>query len=231
MSKTNRNLRVERDGVRVFETAGAKRNDIRLIVAVVAAVAVGAAAILFRPTPPSSPSPSRVAERQPQPAAQPEAVPEAQAEVPVRPNRNVRAVHVARGAEPSGQAVEPGTQDEKQDNGKDQPDIDARDVILALQASGEKEGIAAFNPPGTNPPKSGIIVPEDYELPEGYVRHYQATDDGQRLDAILMFSPDYQFVDPSGNPISVPEDLIVPPEMAPPGLPIRMLEVPKRRLR
>lgn len=115
--------------------------------------------------------------------------------------------------------------------GSEQPDIDARDVISALVAAGEKEGIAAFPLPGTNPPKSGIIVPEDFELPEGYVRHYQVTDDGQRLEPILMFSPDYQFVDASGNPIKLPEDLVVPPELAPPGLPLRMLEVPKRRLR
>jgi hypothetical protein len=71
----------------------------------------------------------------------------------------------------------------------------ARDVIPALVAAGEKEGIAAFPPPGTDPPKSGILVPEDYELPPGYVRHYQVTDDGKRLGAILMFSPDYEFVD------------------------------------
>ena len=32
--------------------------------------------------------------------------------------------------------------------------------------------------------------PEGYPLPDGYVRHYQATDDGQRIEPILMFAPD-----------------------------------------
>src|SRR5689334_3480275 len=39
-------------------------------------------------------------------------------------------------------------------------------------------GIALFPPPGTKPLKRGIIVPEGYQLPPGYVRHYQTTDDG-----------------------------------------------------
>jgi hypothetical protein len=62
------------------------------------------------------------------------------------------------------------------------------------------------------------VVPEDLELPEGYVRHYQATDDGELLPPILMFHPDYEFFDANGQPIELPEDLIVPPELAPPGL-------------
>ena len=41
-------------------------------------------------------------------------------------------------------------------------------------------------------------MPDDFELPEGYVRHYQTTDDGEQLPAILMFHPDYQFVDENG---------------------------------
>jgi hypothetical protein len=92
--------------------------------------------------------------------------------------------------------------------------------------AGEPSGIALFPPPGTNPPKPGIIVPDDFELPPGYVRHYQATDDGQRLPAILMFHPDYEWVDEHGARIAVPADHIVPPELAPPGLPIRILAVP-----
>jgi hypothetical protein len=60
--------------------------------------------------------------------------------------------------------------------------------------------------------------------PEGYVRHYQTTDDGRRLPPILMFHPDYEGVDAAGNPIALPEDRIVPPEMAPPGMPIERLE-------
>ena len=107
-----------------------------------------------------------------------------------------------------------------------QPELDAKDYIAVLRENGETGGLAAFPPPGTNPPKSGIIVPEGYQLPEGYVRHYQTTDDGRRLDAILMLSPDYEFIDEHGSPIDVAEDRIVPPELAPPGLPIQLLEVP-----
>jgi hypothetical protein len=79
---------------------------------------------------------------------------------------------------------------------------------------------------GTKPIKRGIIVPDDFELPPGYVRHFQSTDDGQRLPAILMFSPDYEWVDAQGKPLALPPDRVVPPEMAPPGLPIQLLEPP-----
>ena len=136
-------------------------------------------------------------------------------------------MHVERG---SGSVVEPEEQPASEAPGAPQPELLARDVIPALVAAGEKEGIAAFPPPGTDPPKSGILVPEDYELPPGYVRHYQVTDDGKRLGAILMFSPDYEFVDQAGRAVPVPANRIVPPEMAPPGLPIRMLELPKEDL-
>jgi hypothetical protein len=88
-------------------------------------------------------------------------------------------------------------------------------------------GIAVFPPPGTVPVKRGILVPEDFELPEGYVRHYQSTDDGQSLPAILMFHPDYEWLDANGDAIALPQDLVVPPELAPPGLPIVMLELPE----
>ena len=81
--------------------------------------------------------------------------------------------------------------------------------------------------PGTKPLKRGIVVPEDFELPPGYVRHYQSSDDGERLKAILMFHPDYEPKDESGQPIPLPENRVVPAEMAPPGLPIQMLELPE----
>jgi hypothetical protein len=87
-------------------------------------------------------------------------------------------------------------------------------------------GMALFPPPGTDPPRSGILVPEDFPLPEGYVRHHQVTDDGEALPAILTFHPDYEWLDADGKPIEIPADRIVPPELAPPGLPIRMLELP-----
>ena len=87
-------------------------------------------------------------------------------------------------------------------------------------------GIALFPPPGTKRIKRGIIVPEGFELPPGYVRHYQATDDGQRLPAILMFHPDFTPKRPDGQPIPVPPDRIVPPELAPRGMPIQVLTPP-----
>ena len=90
----------------------------------------------------------------------------------------------------------------------------------------QKTGINLFPPPGTDPPKAGIIVPDGYELPPGYVRHYQTTDDGQQLPPILMFHPDFQPVDERGQPIPLPEDRVVPPDMAPPGLPHDVLQVP-----
>jgi len=105
----------------------------------------------------------------------------------------------------------------------------ARDMIDGLRATGETGGLAAFPPPGTVPIKIGVVVPDGYELPPGYMRYYQNTDDGQRLQPILMFSPDYDFVDAAGKPVALPKDGVVPPEMAPPGLPQRLLEPPKTR--
>ena len=73
----------------------------------------------------------------------------------------------------------------------------------------------------------GIIVPDDVELPPGYVRHYQSTFEGRLLSPILMFHPDYQPVDERGAPIPLPEDRVVPPDMAPAGIPVQMLDVPE----
>ena len=113
---------------------------------------------------------------------------------------------------------------------KPRREIDARDAIEMLRENGEHEGIAAFGLPGSDPPKSGIIVPEEFELPEGYVRHYQSTDDGEPLPAILMFHPDYEFVDAQGQTVPLPKDRVVPPEMAPPGLATdNVLHVPERK--
>lgn len=101
------------------------------------------------------------------------------------------------------------------------------EVIERLHKAGIYTGLGAFSPPGTSPPLIGLAVPEDFELPPGYVRHHQATDDGQRIEAILMFAPDRQFYDANGNPIPVPANRVVPPEHAPPGLPLRQIVVPK----
>jgi hypothetical protein len=100
------------------------------------------------------------------------------------------------------------------------------EVIAELNKAGIHTGIGAFPPPGTSPPLVGLAVPDDYALPEGYVRHFQATDDGQRIEPILMFSPDYQFFDASGKPIEIPENRVVPPGMAPDGLTARPIKIP-----
>jgi hypothetical protein len=101
-----------------------------------------------------------------------------------------------------------------------------KEVIERLHQAGVHSGLGAFQPPGTRPPLVGLAVPEDFVLPEGYVRHYQATDDGQRIEPILMFSPDHPFFDAAGRPIVIPENRVVPPELAPPGLPIRRIVIP-----
>ncbi|WP_233601596.1 hypothetical protein [Corallococcus sp. AB038B] len=88
-----------------------------------------------------------------------------------------------------------------------------------------KSGTALYQR-GTKPLKRGLVVPDDFELPPGYMRHYQATDNGQPLAAILMFHPDFTPKDANGQPIPIPENRVVPEEMAPPGLPHRLLEIP-----
>ncbi len=100
------------------------------------------------------------------------------------------------------------------------------DVITRLHDAGVHTGLGAFSPPGTRPPLVGLAVPEDFALPPGYVRHYQATDDGQRIEPILMFAPDFQAVGADGRPVAMPADRVVPPELAPAGLPIRRIVVP-----
>jgi hypothetical protein len=105
--------------------------------------------------------------------------------------------------------------------------VRAEEMLAAAREAGETTGLAAFPPPGTNPIKPGLVVPPNYDLPEGFIRYHQVTDDGRRLEPILMFSPDYEFVDDAGNPVEVPEDGVVPAAMAPQGLPLRALAVPK----
>lgn len=121
-------------------------------------------------------------------------------------------------------------------NGDQSPDItdfinngevpSMAEVISRLHAAGVRSGLGAFNPPGTRPPLVGIAVGEDFELAPGYVRHHQFTDDGQRIEPILMFSPDHPLVAAMGQAAARPQDLVVPPALAPPGLPIRQIVLP-----
>jgi hypothetical protein len=206
--------RVDADGVRIIEGSRARKRvwlGLSLaLLGVVAAVGVRVARSGRSEGPPPAvgarsapgavrPGGTRPAAPAPAPAAR-----------PVEPPRALRAKRPA----PPAAATEPG-------------ELRASDVIPALRAMGEQGGIAAFPLPGTKPIKRGIVVPEGFELPEGYVRHYQTTDDGRQLPPILMFHPDYEGVDARGEPVPLPEDRVVPPEMAPPGLPIRILEIPE----
>lgn len=99
----------------------------------------------------------------------------------------------------------------------------AASVITALHQSGIRTGMGAFNPPGTSPPLEGLAVPEDFVLPEGYVRHHQVTDEGVTIEPILMFSPELTLRDAQGRLIALPANGVVPPELAPPGLPLRWI--------
>lgn len=106
------------------------------------------------------------------------------------------------------------------------PEPTGAELIGALHDVGIRTGIGAFNPPGTSPPLEGLAVPEDYELPEGYVRHHQSTDEGVAIEPILMFAPDFRLYDANGRPIALPDSRVVPPELAPPGLPPRRVRIP-----
>lgn len=107
------------------------------------------------------------------------------------------------------------------------PEPTGAELITALHDAGIRTGLGAFNPPGTSPPLEGLAVPDDFELPEGYRRHHQSTDGGEGIEPILMFAPDAVFLDASGQPIVLPASGVVPPEMAPPGLPLRWVRPPR----
>ena len=100
------------------------------------------------------------------------------------------------------------------------------EVIQRLNQAGVHTGLGAFNPPGTSPPLVGLAVPPDFALPDGFVRHHQSTDDGQDIEPILMFAPDRTFYDRQGRVIELPANRVVPPEWAPPGLPLRRVVIP-----
>lgn len=101
---------------------------------------------------------------------------------------------------------------------------------IDLGQPGDRAGIAAFPAPGTKPIKRGVVVPDDFDLPPGYVRHYQSTDDGHQLPAVLMFHPDFELVDADGNVVPLPADRLVPPDLAPEGLAIQLLDVPEPQI-
>jgi hypothetical protein len=196
--------RREADGVRVFREPGIRRGVWALALALLLAAAL-LVALLRREG--SSPAPPPVVAQVAQTAAPPPPRPVSQRAREPRP-------------EPAAPQAPPAT---AQPPAPEEPPA-REDPPVGSGPPGS--GLALFPPPGTVPLLRGIVVPEDFPLPEGYVRHHQATDDGEALPAILMFHPDYELLDAAGEPIALPGDRVVPPELAPPGLPIRMLELP-----
>jgi hypothetical protein len=197
-----------------------------------AAVVLAGGALLWlwgaAPGPEAQPAPAAGPAERPAPAPAAAAAPAVPASLPPT------AAPVP--APPSGAPMFTAARPVRDPNGDQTPDLadyvnpgekpTMAEVISRLQAAGVTSGLGAFQPPGTRPPLIGLAVPEDFVLPEGYVRHHQATDDGQRIEAILMFSPDHRWVDAAGRPVALPADRVVPPEWAPPGLPIRRIVVP-----
>jgi hypothetical protein len=190
-----------------------------------------ALALVFLPRPSTGPAqdtasapPTSTSERLDAPpvigAVQPATAP------PTAPMESVSAASTASAATP---AVAPRSVEDNDIATRFRPGDEApsaAELIQALRDAGETGGIAAFNPPGTSPPLKGLAVPPDFSLPPGYVRHHQWTDEGEPVEAILMFAPDFVLRDAEGREIALPENRVVPPELAPPGLPIRPVEVP-----
>lgn len=95
------------------------------------------------------------------------------------------------------------------------------EVTVDQLPPGDGTGLDAIPKPGTKPLLGGIIVPEGYTLPPGFMRHYQTTDDGEALPAILVYHPDVR-------PGDV-KDRVVPREGAPFGMPVQWLDPPPFR--
>ncbi len=221
--------RRDADGVRVVRTASPTRAYWLIALAIAAPIALTLLAVaIVRRSPTDEPAkvPGAVAaavaasESEPGPAAPaaPTAIRSPERVIPRRVAAPLVQDRAANDATPTPKPEKP------------RREIDAADAIVMLREEGIHDGIAAFGIPGSHPPKSGILVPEELELPEGYVRHYQSTDDGEELPAILMFHPDYEFVNEAGEVVKTPDDGVVPPEMAPPGIDTsQVLDVPERK--
>ena len=193
------------DGVTIAPAPGGRKT--LLLLAAATAIAAIVLLLLFGPD-----------RREPTPdvdgAEVARATPPADASAPVPSPPRVHPVR-ARGAAPAPAVASPGSPPEEPDAPQAAPDPNL------------PVGVGLFPPRGTDPPKIGIVVPEGFELPEGYVRHYQVTDDGQPLPPILMFHPDYDWIDENGEHVEVSADGVVPPELAPPGMAIEMLDLPE----
>jgi hypothetical protein len=200
--------RIDGDGVKVVEIAGVRKGVWLLAIALLLVGIAGGLALrlALRDAAPEAATASAEASVAPPPSALP-------------PIRVVAAEPRARPVRRSAAPAQPPAKDEVQSETPALPEFPDEPID-------GPSGVALYPPLGTDPLERGILVPEDFELPEGYVRHHQATDHGEGLPAILMFHPDYEWLDESGKAIALPEDGIVPPEMAPPGMPIELLELP-----
>lgn len=193
MSTDARKPHTDRDGVRVFEKRADRRGVKLLAIGAVMVIALGATALLLLRRGSATRAADDVAF--PAPLARPPAAARAVVARPL-PKPPAADAAPAAGQAPATPAAEParGSEDyPPSEEERRRVEALARDVIDGLRASGETSGLAAFPPPGTEPLKIGIVVPKSFVLPEGYVRHYQITDDGQRLEPILMFSPTTSF--------------------------------------
>jgi hypothetical protein len=217
---------VDRDGVRT-EISGVRRS-VWLLALAMAAVGV-ALFVVLRPVfeqALNQPPGQRAADLA---ATSPPLHPTAAAQKPPAPTTRARILGPPRVADAQSRP-EPKQPPQAAPAPAAAPVFDATPAPAPETDSDQPSGIALFPPPGTNPIKRGIIVPDGFELPPGYVRHYQTTDDGYQLPPILMFDEDYRPVDEHGEPIPLPDDRVVPPEMAPPGLAVQILNVPERNM-
>ena len=229
MAPQSRRPEGDADGVRVSEAPGVRRAAwVLALVTIVIGLGTFVVIALIRRGGPARPADTTVT-RPPEPTSgadtggmtQPAPSPPA-AVPPARAVRHQAMPSPTAGAAPAADGVPAA-------DAVPARDIGAKEVIETLHAGGVQSGIAAFPPPGTKPVKRGIVVPDDFVLPEGFVRHYQATDDGRQLPPILTLNPDYDLVDARGERVVLPEDRVVPPELAPAGLPVRILELPDGR--
>ena len=196
-----------RDGVTI--APGRSPGKAWLALAGAAAVAGLALFVLFRSPAP----PDRAAARETAVAAAPAdraPDPPLAANAPERPGSSVRLRERAHLDEPAAAREGTGRSGDDAGTGATTP-----------------TGIALFPPRGSDPVRVGLVVPDGFELPEGFARHYQVTDDGQELPPILIVHPDYELLDAHGRPVPRPEGGVVPPELAPAGMPIHELVVPE----
>jgi hypothetical protein len=211
----------DRDGVRVSETPGLQRAAwVLALVTLVIGIGTFLVITLIRRGAPEPPVDVE-ATRRPEPTrgiVTEQVAPPFPASAPA-PGPRPHAVRHEAAPSPTAGAAPPSEP-------RPPRDVSAKDAIETLNAGGVHTGIAAFPPPGTKPVKRGIVVPDDFALPEGFVRHYQATDDGRQLAPILMLHPDYDLVDARGERVALPDDRVVPPELAPADMPVQILELP-----